>query len=156
MLTNFQVSFFDSYPVHINLLNCSSLILLFLASNFFKLLWILILIPLPIFNWSNYFISSTMNRSGVLFNLVDILIHILKHVKVSSIRSIRFDIWKFKVSISFRLVRLWNSGHFNFCLLILLIIFQMFPTTTDAHTSFRIKFIFTNLLRSEFVILSLS
>jgi hypothetical protein len=40
--------------------------------------------------------------------------------------------------------------------LILLIIFQMFSTTTDAHTSFRIKFILTNLLRSEFVILSLS
>ena len=155
VLTNFQVSFFDSYPVHIDLLNCSSLILLLLASNFFKLLWILILIPLSIFNWSNHIISF-FNRSGILFNLVDILIHILKHVKVSINRSIRFNIGKFKVFISLRLVRLWNSRHFNICLFIHLIIFQVFSTATDAHSSFRIKLILSNLLRLEFVILFLS
>ena len=156
VLTNFQVSFFDSYPVHINLLNCSSLILLLLATNFFKLLWILILIPLSIFNWSNHIISFTFNRSVVLINLIDILIHILKHVKVSINRSIRFNTRKFKVLISLRLVRLWNSGHFNFCLFIHFIIFQVFSTATDAHSTFRIKLILTNLLSLEFVILYLS
>ena len=107
VLTNFQVSFFNSYPVHVNLLNCSSLILFLLTSNFFKLLWILILIPPSNINGSNNIISIFHT------NLVNIVIHILKHVKVSIIRGIRFNIWKLNV-ISLGLNSRWNSGHLNF------------------------------------------
>jgi len=108
VLTNFHVSFCNSYPVHVNLLNCSSLILLLLTSNFFKLLWILILIPPSNINRSYNIISI------IKTNLVDILIHILKHVKVSINWGIWFNIWKFNAVISLRLNSRWNSGHLNF------------------------------------------
>ena len=140
MFTNFQVSFFNSYPVHVNLLDCSSLILLFLTSNFFKLLWILILIPPSNVNGSNDIISINISLSNVFINHLNIVIHILKHVKVSTIcnASIRSDAWKHAVLF----VSLGLEGHFNFLigfglpsLLIKLIISQVF-TFSDISSIF--------------------
>lgn len=135
MLASFHFPFFNSYPIHVDLFDCSSLVLLFLASNFFKLLWILILIPPSNINWSNQIRSISFNSclsiSNILFNHLNILIHILKHVKVPMIR-FNSCIWlngRKLANVALALV-----GQFDFrvqptCLLIKLIVFHVFAST---------------------------
>ena len=53
MFAHFHISISKSCPIHINLFYSSSFILFFLTSNFFKFLWIFILIP-P--SWSYHII----------------------------------------------------------------------------------------------------
>ena len=141
MLTSFHFSFFNSYPIHIDLFDCSSLVLLFLASNFFKLLWILILIPPSNINMSNQIRSISFNSclsiSNILFNNLNILIHILKHVKIPMIRfnsSIWLNGWKLEY-IALVLVSQFDFRVLPTCLLIKLIVFHVFASTVLGNNN---------------------